>query len=113
MQALPFQMCWLCNLHLCAHLESGLRTVAILVMRLMGLSVLLLSSGVSLRTETLTEAAGCPGRDLMSNGDESLPRAWGPGGLGVRTAGSAWPGRCKLTRLRTDRTLCGGGSPAG
>ena len=39
MQALPFQMCWLCNLHLCAHLESGLRTVAILVMRLMGLSV--------------------------------------------------------------------------
>lgn len=29
----------------------------------------------------------------MSNGDESLPRVWGPGGLGVRRAGSAWPGQ--------------------
>ena len=29
----------------------------------------------------------------MSNVDESPPRAWGPGGLGVRTAGSAWPGQ--------------------
>lgn len=48
---------------------------------------------MNLRTETLREEAGCPGRDLMSNVDGSLPRAWGPGGLGVRTAGSAWPGQ--------------------
>lgn len=29
----------------------------------------------------------------MSNGDELLPRASGPGGLGVGMAGSAWPGQ--------------------